>query len=1067
MSLRPSSRWYTSLIGLLIAIGIAGQFMPAVRASSCVSPPSGLVAWWAANGNAADSASSHAGAMQNRASFQPGKAGLAFAFDGSGGYVSAAPSTAWVLGTNAFSIELWANFAASGNRVLVGSDAGGGSNNKWLFWLNDGNLRFHVNTSTGAAVTIGSATFNPTLSQWYHLAVTRSGSNFTFYVNGAPLETNSVVVSIPDSGAPLNIGSAEGNFYFSGLLDEVSIYNRALTSTEIQTVYNSDNFGKCGAGFGGVSVPYFADFESGTAPGWAVPLVNQDYQTVFSQFTGRFGNQSQTLVLTNLVPGQIYTLGFDLYVLDSWDGGSDLFDVGIDGTSVFRESFANYNGNPPNGNQSYPGAPDEGRTDFGFTQGYVDAIYRNIAISFTASNSVSAIDFTGLNLEDLNNESWGLDNVSVLLSSTLPAVVIRSTTLPPAGASAASAYDSFTVSASHPLDPVSAISVSSWSLRSAGVDGTLGNSDDITIPISPSSPGPGGRSVSFTITGPSPLQPGLYRFQSANTLLDTNSASVPIFTRDFTVVNPVAGAIENPDNDEIATATSMPMVESPAGSGFFTGFGIGTFSSTSDVDYWRIDAEAGDHLSFQLEAEQQNVYPQAYLQNPSGQNLATYGGDYYGKVGFQNYVFSNPGTYYLRIFSNNRSSRYAFRLDQSRGPVLETEDNSSPSTANSLTFAVSSGQYLAKVAGAFPATDGNGDYYTLGTLNPGNVIAIQPRFPSGSILDTAALVTTIEVAGNSTPLVTSSSSLLNYTVVSNGFYYVHVQSGTLGLRSQYLLQISVSDSVPPLIVGTSLPAETGTTSALIDRFTVTASEDLSVTTATNPSTYELRGAGSDNTFGTADDTFYHFSSITYTSGLTISYQIGDGPLQLGKYRFTISTNLTDRAGNGLANAFVRNFTVTGIPHFVNEGRSDDSGGLGTSLGINPAGPGNGSFGPASSVGTGNNPYWLASGRLNADSFLDLAVANGNSGNVSILTNDGAGAFVLSTNIATGNLPVALAIGDLNHDGTNDIVVANYNSGTLTVMLGQNNGLFQVSSNYPGFSNPYSVAIGGFQRRYIC
>ena len=1060
MSLRPRSCWYTLLLGLLIATGIAGPSILAIRAANCVSPPTGLTAWWSGNGTTADSLGSHPGALQNRASFQPGEAGLAFALDGSGGYVSAAPSAAWAFDTNAFSIELWANFAAGGDRVLVSSDAGGGSNNKWLFWLTGGNLRFHVNNAAGNAVNIGSATLNPTLGQWYHLAVTRSGTNFTFYVNGAPFETNSAIVSIPDSGAPLTIGSAENNFYFSGLLDEVSIYNRALTAADIQSVFQAGAAGKCGAVAAGGSVPYFTDFESGTGPEWAVPGVNQDFPAIFSRFSGRFGNQSQTLVMTNLVPGQVYKLGFDFYVLDSWDGGSDIFDVGINGTSVFHESFANYNGNPPSGNQSYPGAPDEGRADFGFTQGYVDAIYRNIEISFTASNSVTAIDFTGLNLENLDNESWGLDNVSVLLASSLPAVAIRSTTLPGAGTSAAIAYDSFTVSASHPLDPATAIAASSWSLKSAGPDGTLGNADDVVIPLSASSPGPGGRSVSFSLAS-APLQPGLYRFQSANTLLDTNNAAVPIFTRDFTIANPVAGAIENLDNDEIATATSLPLAESPAGSSFFTGFGIGTFSSTSDVDYWRIDAEAGDHLTFQLEAEQLSVYPQVYLQNPSGQNVATFGGDYYGRLGFQNYVFGSPGTYYLRVFSNNRSSRYAMRLDLARGPLLETEDNSSPSTANVVSFDVSNGQYLAKVAGAFPSTDGNGDYYAIGTLNPGNVIAVQPRFPAGSILNTSALVTTIEIAGNPVPVITSSSSLLNYTVASNGFYYIHVQSATAGLRSQYLLQISISDSVPPVVVGTTLPAEGGSSTAIIDRFTVSASEDLSVTAASNPSNYEMRGAGVDNTFGTADDTIYHFSGISYSSGLTISYSIGDGPLQPGKYRFTISTNLTDRAGNGLSSAYVRNFTVVGLPHFANEGRNDDTGGLGTSLGVNPSAAGNGSFGAASSVGTGANPYWVASGRLNADTSIDLAVANGNSGNVSILTNNGTGGFTLSTNIATGGLPVALAIGDLNHDGTNDIAVVNYNSGTLTILLGQNNGLFQVSSNYPGFSNPSSVAIADF------
>ncbi|HEX7652272.1 MAG TPA: LamG domain-containing protein, partial [Verrucomicrobiae bacterium] len=533
---------------LLIALGGAAAAAPAMQAA-CVSPPSNLIGWWAANGSAVDSsAGNHPGTLQGRATYGAGESGLGFALDGNGSYMSAAPSSDWAFGTNAFSIELWANFAASGNRVLVSSDAGGGSNNKWIFWLNNGNLRLHVNNTAGNALDIGTATFNPTLNQWYHLALTRSGSNFTFYVNGAPLETNVAGVTIPDSGSALNIGSAENNYFMAGRLDEVSLYKKALSAAEVLSVFQAGIAGKCGASSAGAGVPYFTDFETGIGSEWGVPALEGGQPSVFTKFTGRLGNSSQSLVLTNLTPGQIYTAGFDLYIIDSWDGGGDQFDVSVDGNSVFHASFSNF------GAQSYAGSPDEGQADYGFTQGYPDAIYRNLELSFTASNAVTVLTFTGLNLEALDNESWGLDNVGVRLKSSLPGTVVRTTTLPAANSTNAVALDYFTVSASHPLQTAAASAASSWILKSAGPDGTLGNGDDVAIPVTISIPGTGGRSVAFSISNP-PLQPGHYRFQSVNTLVDTNSTAVPVFTRDFTIANPVAGAIEDSDNDSIATST--------------------------------------------------------------------------------------------------------------------------------------------------------------------------------------------------------------------------------------------------------------------------------------------------------------------------------------------------------------------------------------------------------------------------------------------------------------------------------------------------------------------------------
>src|SRR6185369_14348079 len=51
-------------------------------------------------------------------------------------------------------------------------------------------------------------------------------------------------ISIPNPVAPLTIGRAE-NFFLNGFVDEVEIFNRALSASEIQAIYNADSAGSC------------------------------------------------------------------------------------------------------------------------------------------------------------------------------------------------------------------------------------------------------------------------------------------------------------------------------------------------------------------------------------------------------------------------------------------------------------------------------------------------------------------------------------------------------------------------------------------------------------------------------------------------------------------------------------------------------------------------------------------------------------------------------------------------------------------------------------------------------
>jgi len=233
------------------------------------------VAWWPADGDATDQINGNNGTLEGGVTFAPGRIGQAFNMNGSTGYVLVPKSPLWAFGSNDFTIDLWANFnfvpttpLGNPSAVFVSNDEGPGYRNKWLFSL-DGGLTFNVGSPSIGSLYVVSAAFNPILHQWYHLAVTRSGSTFTLYINGVAVSSLANSVVIPTPNAPLSIGQAESagfgqHFFMNGLLDEVEIYNRALSASEINNIFLAGSVGvKCTSS----AAPSYTVIDLGTLPG--------------------------------------------------------------------------------------------------------------------------------------------------------------------------------------------------------------------------------------------------------------------------------------------------------------------------------------------------------------------------------------------------------------------------------------------------------------------------------------------------------------------------------------------------------------------------------------------------------------------------------------------------------------------------------------------------------------------------------------------------------------------------------------------------------------------------------
>jgi sugar lactone lactonase YvrE len=208
----------------------------------CTAPPGGMVSWWPAEGNG-DDIISHNNLSLGPAGFSSGKVGQAFSF-GANGFASAGtPSSLTNLG-NQVTIDGWVNPSNTTQGVYFGRSQAFG-NDYALFCLGGPTCVLQSYLKVGGTEYVLSDGQPVPAGTWTHVAMAYDGTTVALYRNGVAVSSTSVSGNVDNDGAAFTVGGRSGDLFFSGLIDEVEVFNRGLSASEVQAIYLADSAGKC------------------------------------------------------------------------------------------------------------------------------------------------------------------------------------------------------------------------------------------------------------------------------------------------------------------------------------------------------------------------------------------------------------------------------------------------------------------------------------------------------------------------------------------------------------------------------------------------------------------------------------------------------------------------------------------------------------------------------------------------------------------------------------------------------------------------------------------------------
>ena len=220
--------------------------VPAARADTCVAPTDGLVGWWKFDDGGGTTAADSSGngltaTLYNSPVWTAGKIGDAVNFLGGSDYVSV-PDSPSLGGMSALTVSAWAYLTnGTAQQVIASKRHSGSPYYSYILSVANNNPSFGVVNSSSAEATASDNTASVPNNQWFFLVGVYDGSQVYIYLNGSLIGWQSALTgTVFDSNGNLNFGvGATPGTSLDGKVDDVRIYNRALSATEIQQLYNA------------------------------------------------------------------------------------------------------------------------------------------------------------------------------------------------------------------------------------------------------------------------------------------------------------------------------------------------------------------------------------------------------------------------------------------------------------------------------------------------------------------------------------------------------------------------------------------------------------------------------------------------------------------------------------------------------------------------------------------------------------------------------------------------------------------------------------------------------------
>ncbi len=310
---RQAGRYAVRVANAYGSTDSANALLTVKRAPTCDPAPSGLVGWWKGDGNGNDSVGANNATVPAGVTYAPAEVGLGFSLNGI--YDDAnrilVPDTPQLnFGPNQdFSIEAWiqplsnpGNYTDLSGEVMtvVGKRYAPDFYTAWGYemYLGNGRLCFQLIDSLNHGGDFYNLDAEPDLrdGKFHHVAVTvqrNSTTGLRFYADGkliATFDPTAVTGDLSNSW-PLRIGNHPtpgARAFYHGVIDEVSLYKRALSSNEITAIYNAGGAGKCPLPM----IPVCGAIVSLPQPTLATTMTGANLELTWPIATGTFHVQS-------------------------------------------------------------------------------------------------------------------------------------------------------------------------------------------------------------------------------------------------------------------------------------------------------------------------------------------------------------------------------------------------------------------------------------------------------------------------------------------------------------------------------------------------------------------------------------------------------------------------------------------------------------------------------------------------------------------------------------------------------------------------------------------------------